>query len=128
MEIIEWIEFIDKCLKNQPLVKDHNPYPYIFCSYVDYMFFIDDWLDVIPIVKIMHKKIIEKYPEMGRDILEAYILVSYFLCLKFYSDSFLTFPLRSVRYILNRKYTVNYISLIEIDILETMDYTFPINF
>ena len=125
MDIIEWIEYIDKCLKFQVLEKP-NPYPHIFYSSVEYKFFLEDQLNVVPVLKNIHKKIIEKYPSITRGILELYILTSYFLCLKFYSDTLLTFPIKSIRYILDRKYSVKNIRLVEIDILEIIDYTFPI--
>lgn len=132
MDIIEWIKYIDKCMKNRPVTpytNPHtNPYPTIFANYIDYMFFAEDQLDLIPVVKNIHTKIMEKYPSITGSILKLYILTAYFLCIKFYSDSLLIFPIRSIRYILDKKYTIKYIRLVEIDILEMVEYNFPLSF
>jgi hypothetical protein len=127
MEVVEWIIYVDKIIKKY---KENNitvnPLPNIFETLEEYEFFVNDELDLIPIVKYIYSKIYSKYSNLHKDFLKLYILCAYFLCIKCYSDSCLSFPINAIRDVFEGKYDTSDILLAEIDILEIIDYKFPL--
>jgi hypothetical protein len=127
MEVVEWIIYVDKIIKKYK-EKDItvNPLPNIFTTLEQYEFFVSDELDLIPIVKYIYSKIYAKYSDLHKDFLKLYILCTYFLCMKFYSDSYLSFPINAISEVFEGKYDTDDILLVEIDILKIIDYKFPL--
>lgn len=125
MEPIDWIEYVDGLLKKYR-ENTTNPFPNIFPSLQEYHFFLDDGMDLIPVVKYIYSKIYEKYKNLKPSILKLYLLSTYFLCIKFYSDVSMMAPMQSIVDIFEGQYSVYDVILVEIDILELIDYKFPL--
>ena len=125
MEPVEWITYVDKTLKkyrNMPT----NPFPNIFPGLEDYHFFLEDDVDFMPMVKHIYSKIYDKYKTLSTSTLKLYILCTYFLCIKFYSDVYLLSPIQTIVDIFEGQYSIDDILPVEIDILELIDYKFPL--
>lgn len=126
MEVIEWIEYIDTTLKNYRDMPQ-NPFPNIFENIQEYRFFVDDGIDLIPMVKSIWKVVKEKYNIQDTNTMKLYIICIYFLCIKFYTDTYLSYPVKTIIELFQDTIRVKDILRIEIKILKAIDYKFPLN-
>lgn len=126
-EAIRWILYVDTTLKNYSEYTD-NPFPTIFADKIEYLYFIDDGIDLIPLVRDIFNIVMEKYNFKNINIMKLYLILIYFLCIKFYTDTCLSTPIKTIFKMFEK--VIDNISVIlqaEIKILQAIDYTFPLS-
>jgi len=127
MDAIQWIEFVDYTIKKHSNLK-HNPFPLLFYDFIDYKDFVEENIDILPIVRKIYQKVLENKKEDDFPLIlqKLYIICIYILCIKFYSDVQLKSPLLVIEDMFDMNYNQDEIVKVEIDILKIIEYIFPI--
>lgn len=120
---IEWIETVHNIIISKKS-ETYNPYPDIFWNIQEFKYFVEEDIDLISLVRNIWQQVKKKYNIQDDITAKLYVICIYFLCIKNYTDTLLTTPINKI-FNFFKIVKKSQILRAEIDILEAIDYKFP---